>query len=38
MIFPHVNYCNIIWGNTYASYMAKIYLLQKRAVRIITKI
>ena len=32
-----LNYCNIIWENTYASYMAKIYLLQKRAVRSITK-
>ena len=37
MIFPHLNYCNIIWGNTYTSYMDKIYLLQKRAIRIITK-
>ena len=37
IIVPHLNYCNIIWGNTFKSYLDKIYLLQKRAIRIVTK-
>ena len=37
IIVPHLNYCNMIWGNTYKSYLNKLLLLQKRAIRIITK-
>ena len=37
IIVPHLNYCNVIWGHTFKSYLEKLYLLQKRAIRIITK-
>ena len=37
LIVPHFNYCNVIWGHTFKSYIDKIFLLQKRAIRIITK-
>ena len=35
-ILPHLNYCNIIWGNTYKTKVNKIYILQKRVARLIT--
>ena len=37
LILPHFNYCNVIWGHTFKSYLDKVFLLQKRAIRIITK-
>ena len=38
LVLPHLNYCNHIWGNTlYKSHLSKLYILQKKAVRIITK-
>ena len=36
MIFPHLTYCNIIWGNCAISHLNRILILQKRAIRIIT--
>ena len=33
---PYINYCNLIWASTYASYLETLYLLQKKAIRIIT--
>ena len=36
IVLPHINYCNIIWGNTYKTHLYKIHILQKRAVRIIS--
>ena len=36
LILPHLNYCNIVWGNTYPTRLQKLFLLQKKAVRIIT--
>lgn len=36
IILPHLNYCNEIWGNSYKVHLDKLYILQKRAVRIIT--
>ena len=35
-ILPHLNYCNVIWGNTYKTKLDKIYKLQKRIARLIT--
>ena len=32
----YINYCNLIWASTYASYLGPLYLLQKKAIRIIT--
>ena len=36
-IEPHINYCVAIWGGTYLTYIQSLFLLQKRAIRIITK-
>uniref|UniRef100_A0A3P9KPY0 Reverse transcriptase domain-containing protein n=1 Tax=Oryzias latipes TaxID=8090 RepID=A0A3P9KPY0_ORYLA len=33
---PHLNYCNIIWNNTYSTYTAKLLITQKKAIRAIT--
>ena len=35
MILPYLSYCSEIWGNTYESSLAKLKVLQKRAIRII---
>ena len=36
MILPYLNYCIIVWGNCAMYLTQKIFLLQKRAVRVIT--
>ena len=36
IVLPHLSYCNIVWGNSYSSYLNKMKILQKRAVRILT--
>ena len=38
LIMPYLNYCSIVWGNTYTSNLSSLYLLQKRALRIVTKV
>ena len=35
LILPHLNYCAIVWAHTFPTYMEKIEILQKRAVRTI---
>ena len=35
LILPYISYCCLIWGFTYPTYISKIEILQKRAVRII---
>ena len=37
IVLPHLNYCNEIWGKTYKLRVEKLYTLQKRAIRLITK-
>ena len=37
LIVTHLNYCNIVWGNTYSTHLNQLLILQKKAVRIITK-
>ena len=37
MILPHLSYCNIVWGNCATYLLQKLFLLQKRAIRAITK-
>ena len=37
LIYPHLSYCNIIWGNACKSYQQHTYRLQKRALRICLK-
>ena len=38
LFLPYINYCNLIWASTHASYLEPLYLhvLQKKAIRIIT--
>ena len=36
LVLPYINYSILIWGNTYQSYLEKIFKLQKWAVRAIT--
>ena len=36
MILPHLNYCLIIWGGCASYLFERIYLIQKRAIRVIT--
>ncbi len=33
-VFPYINYCNMVWGNTNAFKLNSIITLQKQAVRI----
>ena len=35
LVLPYINYCCLVWGFTFPSYIHKLILLQKRAVRII---
>ena len=37
LIYPYLTYCNLVWASTYVSNLQRIYLLQKRAVRSISK-
>ena len=36
-IYPHLLYCNLAWGNTYKSHLKPLFLLQKKAIRIVNK-
>jgi hypothetical protein len=38
LIYPHLNYYNIIWGSASASHINELVLLQKRAIRIVSKL
>ena len=37
-IYPYLGYCNIIWGNTYSTYLSKLQILQKKIVRLIANL
>lgn len=37
LIAPYLNYCAEVWGNTYKCSLSSIFILQKRALRIIHK-
>ena len=37
LIYPYLTYCSLIWASTYVTDLQQIYLLQKRAVRTISK-
>ena len=36
-ILPYLSYCNIIWGGTYETHLQPLFILQKRAIRLINK-
>src|SRR6218665_2891444 len=35
LIFPYLSYCNIIWGSNYKTRLYNLFILQKRAIRLI---
>ena len=35
ILLPHITYCNLIWGINYPTSINKLYILQKRAARVI---
>ena len=37
LVYPYISYCSTVWTSTYSTNLNRIYLLQKRAVRAITK-
>ena len=37
MILPYIYYCNLDWGCTYKSNLKRIVILEKRALRIVSK-
>jgi len=36
LIYPYLIYCNVVWGGASDVYLDRLFLLQKRAIRIIT--
>lgn len=38
LVLPHLTYCVEVWGNNYKSSLHPLFILQKRAVRIIHKV
>ena len=36
LIYPYLSYCNTAWSFTYFSNLSRIFLLQKRIVRVLT--
>ena len=36
IVYPHILYCNLIWGNTYASHLKPLVIAQKRIVKTLT--
>ena len=36
LILPYISYCTIVWGNCSNSLINKVFILQKRAIRVIT--
>ena len=37
LVYPYFNYCNFIWSSTYNIHLQSLQILQKRAIRVITK-
>ena len=38
LIYPYLNYCNLIWGGTANMHLESLILLQKKCIRIISKV
>ena len=38
LILPYYQYCNIVWASDYPTNLHKLYMLQKRAIRITTQV
>ena len=37
LVLPHISYCVEVWGNNYKTVINPIFLLQKKAIRIVSK-
>ena len=37
MVLPYLYYCNLVWGSTYKSNLKRLTILQKRAIRIVSR-
>ena len=37
IVYPYIQYCNIVWASTYPNNLHRINILQKRATRILNK-
>ena len=37
LVFPYINYCLEVWGNTYQSNIHPIFVMQKKAIRLVFK-
>ncbi len=37
LVYPYLYYCNLVWASTYQSNLHRIILLQKRAVRVLSR-
>ena len=37
MIYPYLQYCNLVWAYTYPSNLSRLVILQKKIIRIICK-
>jgi hypothetical protein len=37
LVYPYLQYCNIVWASTYSSNLNCIVILQKQIVRILSK-
>ena len=35
LVYPYILYCNLTWGNTYLCHLKPLFILQKRAIRVI---
>ena len=35
LVYPYLNYCNLIWGSAYASTLIPLVILQKKCIRLI---
>ncbi|EDO28037.1 predicted protein, partial [Nematostella vectensis] len=33
LVFPHITYGILVWGNTYSTTLKPLFLMQKRAIR-----
>ena len=38
LVLPYLHYCVPVWGNTYKTSLSKLVTLQKRAIRIVSKV
>ena len=38
MILPHLSYCNIVWGNCGITILNRLFILQKRAIRVMCNV